>query len=281
MKSSYLKTDSPFQMHCFNQTLFFFVTLDVQEFQLPILFASGTFCLLVCFFIGLIILFQHQIRKKQEQLYWAIINSQEQEQQRIGKDLHDESGPTLAIVSFQLDHIENQEVLSPKSKATIISIRSHLEQVMQNIRATAHNLMPSVLLNQGLAKALDDLLNQVHIAQKIRIHRKIELSDQRFDEKIEIHLYRIFQELLSNCLKHAQASELQVVFRMQNGLLYAEFEDNGKGFEPNQEPTRGIGIKNTKNRIRLLKGSIHFHSRPGQGTKICLSVQSCLKSLFL
>jgi len=200
----------------------------------------------------------------------AVIHGEEQERQRIARELHDGLGSQLASIKLQVAAIQNDvpEVLSSPLHQQAESL---LDDACHEIRTISHNLMPGSLSRYGLSQAIRDLCITMDQIENLHIDCIIDLYSP-LDPAAEIALYRITQELLQNIVKHADAREVIVQLQEEENMLYLTVEDDGVGFSPQAEPKDGIGLKNLRSRVRFLQGTLDLDSRPGEGTSVYLSI---------
>jgi two-component system, NarL family, sensor kinase len=189
----------------------------------------------------------------------AFIEGEENEKIRIGRELHDGIAQEIVGVRLALQ----QSI--PESKMV-----DELKRIALDIRNISHELMPQTLKEFGLKFAIEDscqkLLNVVGIKYEIYSN----LGDARFSNKLEITLYRTFQELLHNIIKHSKATEVLIQLRNMRNHILLVVEDNGIGLINNT--SNGIGFRNLKNRVALIDGNIQFESSVAEGTTIIVRV---------
>lgn len=241
-----------------------------QEITLIILAGLVAILLLIVFFIILIVLFQKRMRKKDIEKYKAVLLAEESEQHRIGKDLHDETGALLSLAKLQLDKLDSKDKLSTEASEELVGIKQLLDKVADGIRSAAHNLVPTILTQYGLALAIAELVGPLRRSTDCTITYRHALEG-RLPIFIETHLYKIIQELLANTIKHANANSIAIDLKLIANKLSLHYEDNGEGYE--REQYKGIGVKNIMSRVAILGGKITIDSQLGQGTKVCVTVE--------
>ena len=147
------------------------------------------------------------------------------------------------------------------------SLSKVIDDSATEVRAISHQLMPKVLIEFGLAPALDDMLEKSLGLAGIKYSFETFGNNERYYEQAELGLYRICQEAINNILKHANATEVSVQLLKAGGNLVMMIEDNGKGANFNTTNT-GHGITNMQSRARTIGADISFDSAPGKGTVI-------------
>jgi two-component system, NarL family, sensor kinase len=216
---------------------------------------------------------QAAILKQQELSTKAVIEAEEEERQRIARDLHDGVGQMMSAAKMNLSAFESEmKFNTAEQKESFEKIIHLVDDSCKEVRHVSHNMMPNVLLRNNLAAAIRDFLDKMD-KKALEVHLYTEGLDERFDSNTETVLYRIIQECVNNVIKHAGATTLDIsVIRDKDGIS-ATIEDNGKGFDTkDNEKFEGIGLKNILTRVDYLKGTVEFDSTPGGGTVVSLHV---------
>ncbi|MGC4231933.1 MAG: sensor histidine kinase [Niabella sp.] len=207
---------------------------------------------------------QVQSLKQQQQiaLTQALLQGEEKERARLARDLHDGLGGMLAGVKINLTHAL-QDISTPEVDKAI----NQLDHSITELRRIARNMMPEALLRSGLETALADLCQSLS-NEKLKIcHSFININTEAFSKQVQIIIFRIIQELLTNIVKHAEASEAYLQCSQDGAYFYITVEDNGKGInQSGYGSRRGIGLNNIQSRVDFLKGKMDFNSEPGRGT---------------
>jgi len=142
-----------------------------------------------------------------------------------------------------------------------------LDEAVGEVRRISHDMITVALSRFGLAKALEDLCDSVRIKGKLDVELQLFGLEQRMERSMEIAVYRIVQEAISNVLKHAKATELSVDVTRGPGRISVIVHDNGKGFDP-AIPSTGIGMENMRNRAMAIGALLRVDSSLGNGTTI-------------
>jgi two-component system, NarL family, sensor kinase len=214
-----------------------------------------------------------EIMKQQELATKAVIEAEEEERQRIARDLHDGVGQMMSAAKMNLSAFESEIKFSNDDQKRSFEKIIHLvDDSCKEVRHVSHNMMPNVLLKSSLAAAIHDFIDKVD-KKALAMHLFTEGLDERLDSNTETVLYRIIQECVNNVIKHAAATSLDIsIIRDKEGIS-ATIEDNGKGFDTtDKEKFEGIGLKNILTRVEYLKGTAEFDSTPGRGTVVSLHV---------
>lgn len=198
----------------------------------------------------------------------AVITATEDERKRIAKDLHDGVVQSLTGLKMRLQNQLTTAKMDETEKDSFTQTSALLDDSINELRNISHQMMPRALAELGLLPALEDLLDKAFTHTDIRFsfehHR---LDGQRFDERVEISLYRITQELINNIIKHSGAKAVSVQLLKTATHLVLVVEDDGKGFRYEDKANRnGIGLMNISSRAKALNGEVNYTPSPQQGT---------------
>lgn len=199
----------------------------------------------------------------------GIINAAEDERKRIAKDLHDGIVQTLTGLRLKLDkNIRDLHELSEDKKAELKEGVGLLDEAISETRGISHQMMPRALSESGLIPALNDMLEKSLGLTDIQFEfEEHGVGDTRYDERKEISLYRICQELVNNIIKHSDAKAVSVQLLATRTHLILVVEDNGKGFEFGDPSNQnGIGLMNIATRAQSVHGDVNYEPSPEQGT---------------
>jgi signal transduction histidine kinase len=196
----------------------------------------------------------------------AVMEGQEKERSRIAADLHDGLGGLLTSVKSHFNAlpypVQDQEMFAKTNGL--------MDDACDEVRRIAHNMMPRALGVSGLKGALEDLVNDLS-KQGLQCRLEMISMSAPLPPAMEMMLYRILQELCSNVVKHARASELLIQLLRDDQELTVIVEDNGRGFELDQARNKnGIGLSSIQSRVEYLNGVISWDSVPGQGTTVSI-----------
>jgi two-component system NarL family sensor kinase len=214
-----------------------------------------------------------EIMKQQELATKAVIEAEEEERQRIARDLHDGVGQMMSAAKMNLSAFESEiKFNSEDQKRSFEKIIHLVDDSCKEVRHVSHNMMPNVLLKNNLASAIHDFIDKID-KKALDIHLYTEGLDKRLDSNTETVLYRVIQECVNNVIKHSAATTLDISIVCDKDGINATIEDNGKGFDTtDKEKFEGIGLKNILTRVEYLKGTVEFDSTPGRGTVVSLHV---------
>ncbi len=210
---------------------------------------------------------------QQEMAAKAVIEAEENERQRIARDLHDGVGQMMSAAKMNLSAFESEYKFdSAEQKDTFEKIIQLVDESCREVRTVSHVMMPNALLKNNLATAIREFTDKLS-DPKLKIHVYTVGFQERMDSNIETVLYRVIQECVTNAIKHAGATTLDISLVKENGEITGTIEDNGRGFETASiNGTEGIGLKNISSRIEYLKGTVDVDSKPGKGTVVAFHV---------
>jgi signal transduction histidine kinase len=210
---------------------------------------------------------------QQELAAKAVIEAEENERQRIARDLHDGIGQMMSAAKMNLSAFESQiSFASEEQRQSLQKVISLVDESCKEIRTVSHIMMPNALLKNSLASAIKDFVDKIS-NRDITAIVYTEGLDQRLDANTETVLYRVIQECVQNAIRHAGATRLDISMVRDKEGISGTIEDNGKGFDPSlKNGSAGIGLKNIISRIDFLKGTVDFDSAPGRGTVVSLFV---------
>ncbi|MCG8331579.1 MAG: sensor histidine kinase [Chitinophagales bacterium] len=204
----------------------------------------------------------------------AIQDGQEIERKRIAEALHNSLGSVLSAIQM---HIQTFQVSSDNDKnEEQEQLLNKTLQLVKNAAKTnryiAHEMMPPVLMRFGLKAALDELTDKLK-SPGVEVHTSVFGMEKRYEDKLELALYRIIDELLNNILKHAKATEINVQLTEHDDSLNIIVEDNGRGFNylP-KSPNFGMGLFNIQARVKHFGGDLSVDSSPGNGTTVSIDI---------
>lgn len=195
----------------------------------------------------------------------AQVKGEERERSRLALELHDGIASQLWAIKLNVETM--QQAPADEYNKKLDMIYQQLDNATQEVRKTAHNLLPDLLLQHGLSTALVSICDKINAGSSINVNFQEYGIIPRMNEEIELSLYRMIQELIQNVLKHASgASHLLIQVSCMNNLLNITIEDNGAGFSMDELNKKGIGLHNIEKRVSILGGHFDIRSIPGRGT---------------
>lgn len=213
-------------------------------------------------------------RERVRSLSRQVLVAQERERRRIARELHDETAQSLTSLLIGLRMLEKSGNAAELT-ARIAELRAQTGRTLEEVRKLAVDLRPSILDDLGLAAALqghtDDLARRTQLAIDFRATG----LDERLPDEVEVVVYRIVQEALTNVVKHANANRVEVVVCREDGRVSASVIDDGAGFNlesMRHSRERGLGLFGMQERVGLVGGSFQVTTQPGQGTGIVITI---------
>lgn len=208
------------------------------------------------------------IKEQELKLIKASIKGQDKERKRIALELHDSIGGNLAAIKLQL----NNTVLNGNKK-TITTINNQLDDTYEQVRNLSHNLIPKKFSKNNFCDVLEEYFNNIggttSLSTSFVAYPRTEID--LLDETLQIEIFKIIQELITNTIKHAKATSVELQLNLVENIINVLFEDNGIGFNAKNKAT-GLGFENIKNRLKKVSGTFHIDSRINRGTIIDIEV---------
>ncbi|MBO2537254.1 sensor histidine kinase [Rummeliibacillus suwonensis] len=191
-----------------------------------------------------------------------------QERQRLARELHDSVSQQLFAASMLLSTVNEtaSEDLPEHTKKTLLQTEQIVQQAQLEMRALLLHLRPVALKNKSIMQGLEDLL--VELQQKVTFKIQYRLEEVHLSKGAEDHLFRIAQETLSNTLRHAKATELELLLVERNKRVIFRVRDNGVGFRMGNEKAGSYGLHNIEERAVEIGGTCKIVSVPTQGTVV-------------
>jgi signal transduction histidine kinase len=228
---------------------------------------------------GIFLFYRHQQRQKatanierikeQEIRINAVFQAQEEERRRIAKELHDGIGQTISAIKLNYQSL-SQKIDKPELVTNFSKIGKMLENAGAEVRSISHQMIPKELEQFGLIPAVEGMLNLNFENSPLKVQFEHTGFSERIGQQIELVLFRVLQELISNIIKHAQASQVSVQLIRLSTHVVLNVSDNGVGFDVESKEKSGIGMLNIASRIDAVKGHLHFESEPGKGSLITI-----------
>ncbi|HRH40089.1 MAG TPA: two-component regulator propeller domain-containing protein [Pyrinomonadaceae bacterium] len=203
-----------------------------------------------------------------------LLMAQEIERGRIAAEIHDNFGQQLLIIKNWAAYCLLKTPKNSKIREQISQIDEIAEQTLNDIRNMAKTLSPYHLEKAGFTNTAKFMVKQIAESSKIDFQTEIDQVDGILPKELEINLYRILQEIVTNIVKHSKATKAAVSLKLYNGLLNLTVRDNGIGFNQNELSDKefGLGINGIKDRTKMLNGILTINSIIGQGTEIVVEV---------
>lgn len=239
--------------------------MDTTETRIytGVIIATICFCVLVLGLAAMMLLAQRRMQQGAMAFFEAETRAKEEAIARMAADLHDQIGAILYAVILKLGGIksEDNKINQPLMQALEMAQHAAVE-----VKRICRALQPQYL-EQGLEYAIRSFLMPLQIEKGISIHFDCDKTGG-LPEKTAIHLYRITQEIVHNCLRHSQAKTLKLQLLRKRKYLYLLAEDDGVGFHKSKMKERmGLGLANIYNRVAYLGGTVRLITKEGKGCR--------------
>ena len=214
-----------------------------------------------------------------ESMRSKLLNLQESERSRISRVLHDTIGQNIGILDFNLATIV--EILDATSRESISGLIDNMRNVIREtgdkLRDISSGLHPRLVQELGLVAGIHNLIDRFKGATGIEVHSSIHITELHIDEAVEVNLYRIVQEALTNIVKHSKCSSVLFEMSVEDGRLGVMVKDNGTGFSlkdvsQRDIEQRGMGLFIMEERAKAIGGRLQINSESGQGTELQVEV---------
>lgn len=212
------------------------------------------------------------IQFQQQQAIKGIMEAENNERNRIAKELHDGIGQTLTAAWLNLEALNIDETqIDLGNKKLILTSKNLLQKSVEEVRDVSHSMMPEYLNNCGLIEAIERIIQQYELTP-VKISFQYEQFEKHSDPLTTHVLYRIVQEAISNSMKHSGCKHLDISISSDNAGMDILIEDDGKGFDLPLTSSDGVGINNIKNRVQYLGGTVQWDSSAERGTLLSIYI---------
>ena len=201
-----------------------------------------------------------------------VITVLEEERERVARELHDSIGQQLAAMRLEILWVKDR-LSSSGDKDMFKNLINMTLNASEELKHICMDLRPVILDKMGFVVALEELIKEYRMSTNLNIESEIEQVDESaLKPSITINVYRIFQETMTNIVRHSEAGNVRVFFKREDNRLVLEVRDDGRGISsPDSMGTRGFGIMGMKERTKIVGGEFIVKSRPGEGTVIRVS----------
>jgi signal transduction histidine kinase len=216
---------------------------------------------------------EQQNRLDLERLSARLVNAQEEERRSLSRELHDAVGQALTAIKMGMGVAMRGLERESRAKSALEDARALAESTLQNVRDLSQLLHPSMLDDFGLPEALDGYLRNFSKRTGIRAQLATERMDIRLPAPIEVCVYRIVQEAMTNVARHSGASVCTVALERREGMLQLTIEDDGRGIDAARaaasgDARRGLGLIGMRERAQALSGTFLIGNRSEGGTRV-------------
>jgi signal transduction histidine kinase len=260
----------------------FFQLMDSHSKLITGLLSTWTGVLISILMLGSLIFIKRifNIQKRMEELrkenesrvLSAIVRTEENERLNFSKELHDGLGPLLSSVKMAISACgRNDQELNVKVMANAEKL---IDESITSLKEISNNLSPHILNNFGLKKAVHSFLSKLPAIENLRINFDTNIENQRFTYNIEVILYRVICELITNSLKHAEAKNVFISLMSGQNTITLDYLDDGVGFDSKliELSDKGMGFSNIKSRIKSLNGAFEIYTKQNEGVRVNIMI---------
>ena len=213
-------------------------------------------------------IYRQQIQQEKEQAELAIL----EERNRMAREIHDTLAQAFTGISLQLEAARNSLSTNPEvAIERLLSAKNLAKEGIDEARRSVRALRPEAL-EFGLVTALHQLIDKMLLGTNIEAEISIEGETHTLTSEIEVQLFRISQEALTNVIRHAQATEVWIQLIYEPDTIYLQIKDNGIGFDLKQSHNEGFGLLGIRERCDRLSSNLAINSEVGEGTEITITV---------
>ena len=210
-----------------------------------------------------------EMNRQLRALSTALQDVREQERTRISRELHDDLGQQLTGLKLDLSWLSNRLKDGRELPADVMdNMRRQMDDAIASVRRISTELRPLILDDLGFGEAVVWQANEVAKRSGLDIRLKLDAAPWVQQGELATALFRIVQESLTNCVRHAQATHVDIELSVDEKFLLLTVSDNGRGFVMNDQRAGGIGLVSMRERIEALGGVLNIYSSPGQGTRV-------------
>ncbi len=204
----------------------------------------------------------------------SMLQGQEKERIKIANDLHDNLGSMLVTLKLNFQNIkERRDTLKTEEDRLYEKTDSLLEEAYQKVRTIAHTKNAGVIANDGLVPAVKNIADKISLPGKLNVEVIAFGLDTRLENTLEVSIFRMIQEILTNIIKHSSANKATIQLTKHDDSLNIIIEDNGIGFNPSRiDEMEGMGLNNIKKKVQYMNGTFTIDSFEGKGTTIIIDL---------
>ena len=222
----------------------------------------------ICISVGVVMLdkliiyidrLNHHRQLTDKRILTAVLRAEEKSRANFSKELHDGLGPLLSSAKISLSSLSKSE-MDPASREILGNTLYVVEEAVRSLREISNNLSPHVLADFGLARGVQNFIDRSSSLHKVKIAFATNLRSDRYDTDIEVIMYRVVCELITNSMKHSGCSEIRLSLSSSGEELELQYSDNGRGFDTQAMMDCGMGLSNINSRINSLNGQFSISS---------------------
>ena len=233
----------------------------------------------LCVSVGIVLLdklfiyidrLNHHRQLVDRRILTAVLRTEEKTRAYFSKELHDGLGPLLSSAKVSLSALSHSD-MTAEQRDIFNNTLYVVDEALRSLREISNNLSPHALTDFGLARGIQIFVDKAAALHKVKISFATNLRGERYDSDIEVIMYRVVCELITNSLKHSGCSEIRLSLSVAGDTLEMQYSDNGRGFDPQAMMDCGMGLSNINSRVSSLNGEFDIRSSKGRG--MCASVK--------
>ncbi|MRI35032.1 histidine kinase [Endozoicomonas sp. OPT23] len=228
---------------------------------------SGTIIIIILIGLAINVHESNQSERRLQEMAHRSLQVQVTQRRQFARELHDGINQLMVSIKLRINLVHKKWNNEPLAKEHLGKAAEMLDMAIQEVRRVSHDLRPILLDDLGLRAALDTLMTELTERSDVQVKSDIRLPDYHLPDTIEITLYRIVQEALTNIEKHAGAATVSLKLWQDRNHVYLELHDDGVGFDELID-SKGIGLSNMRERAELLGGSFDLYTSSMTGTRI-------------
>lgn len=233
----------------------------------------------LCVSVGIVLLdklfiyidrLNHHRQLMDRRILTAVLRTEEKTRANFSKELHDGLGPLLSSAKISLSALSHSD-MTAEQRDIFNNTLYVVDEALRSLREISNNLSPHALTDFGIARGIQIFVDKAAALHKVKISFATNLRGERYDPDIEVIMYRVVCELITNSLKHSGCSEIRLSLSVAGDTLEMQYSDNGRGFDPQAMMDCGMGLSNINSRVSSLNGTFDIRSSKGRG--MCASVK--------
>ena len=233
----------------------------------------------LCVSVGIVLLdklfiyidrLNHHRQLMDRRILTAVLRTEEKTRANFSKELHDGLGPLLSSAKISLSALSHSD-MTAEQRDIFNNTLYVVDEALRSLREISNNHSPLALTHFGVARGIQIFVDKAAALHKVKISFATNLRGERYDPDIEVIMYRVVCELITNSLKHSGCSEIRLSLSVAGDTLEMQYSDNGRGFDPQAMMDCGMGLSNINSRVSSLNGTFDIRSSKGRG--MCASVK--------
>ncbi len=215
----------------------------------------------------------HQRSLISKRILSAMLHTEERSRSRFSKELHDGLGPLLSSAKMSLSALS--QCKSEEERREIVAKTNFaIDEAIRSVREISNNLSPQMLNDFGLDRAISRFVSQSSNLKTLKIDYRSNIGDRRYNNDIELILYRVICELVSNSIKHSSCKRIKIDVTQREEMIEIRYSDDGVGFDSERLSECGLGLSNISSRINTINGTFELKSAIGEGMSAAVEVST-------